>query len=137
MTAIEGALLTAHVRRFKGNDTTPVYTKQLDWMRRNYLVRHIDLEKLYDEWEFLSTKHNIITNGGRDYIHKQAYITPASTAVLQYIAVTTDTGAPAAGDTTLASEIADANGLARAQATTDTHSTGTNVSTIAITFTAS
>jgi hypothetical protein len=130
-----GSLLEAQVRRFKGNDTTPVYTKELDYLKKTFQVRPFDLEKLYDEWDHLSTRHNIITNGGRDYLHTQGYITPAATAVFQYIGVTSDTVAPAAGDTTLTSEIT-TNGLIRAVATTDTHSGGTNTSTVGITFTA-
>ena len=53
-----------------------------------------------------------------------------------YIAVTTDTAAASASDTTLASEIS-TGGLARADASTNTHTTGTNTTTLAKTFTAS
>jgi hypothetical protein len=88
------------------------------------------------EWEDKGWCHNIITNGGRDYLHTQGYITPASTAVFQYIAVSSSTATPTATDTTLASEIT-TSGLARAVATTDSHSAGTNTSTVGITFTAS
>ena len=81
-------------------------------------------------------KHNLLTNGGRDFIHNQAYTNvSAGTQGSRYIAVTTDSGAPAAGDTTLTGEIS-TNGLARAAATTNTHSNGTNTSTLGITFTA-
>src|SRR5688500_9618586 len=91
-----------------------------------------------DNWEtIVLNKHNLLTNGGRDFIHNQAYTnTSAGTQGSRYIAVTTDTGSPAAGDTTLTSEIT-TNGLARAAATTNTHSAGTNQSTFGITFTAS
>lgn len=91
-----------------------------------------------DKWEtIVKNKPNLLTNGGRDFFHAQVYTnTSAGTIGGNYIAVTTDTGAPAAGDTTLTSEIT-TNGLGRAQATTRTHSAGTNTTTLAITFTAS
>src|SRR5438105_98840 len=77
--------------------------------------------KKYTDWEIKGNwVPNLLTNAGRDFIHNQTYITPAATPVAQYVAVTTDTAAAAAGDTTLASE-ATTNGLARAAATTDTH----------------
>ena len=82
-------------------------------------------------------KHNLLTNGGRDFIHNQAYTNVAAgTQGSRCIAVSTDSGAPAAGDTTLTGEIS-TNGLQRANATTNTHTNGTNTSTLGITFTAS
>lgn len=82
-------------------------------------------------------KKNLLTNAGRDWMHAQVYTnTSAGTRGAGYLAVTTDTGSPAAGDTTLASEIT-TGGLARADAGTKTHTGGTNSTTIAHTFTAS
>jgi hypothetical protein len=91
-----------------------------------------------EKWETITKdKHNLLTNGGRDFIHAQAYgNTSAGTQGSRCIAVSTDSGAPAAGDTTLTGEIS-TNGLARANATTNTHSAGTNTSVLGITFTAS
>jgi hypothetical protein len=91
-----------------------------------------------DTWETIAlNNHNLLTNGGRDFIHNQAYTNVAAgTQGSRYIAVTTDSGAPAAGDTTLTGEIS-TNGLQRVAATTNTHSNGTNTSTLGITFTAS
>jgi hypothetical protein len=91
-----------------------------------------------DKWiPIIENKHNLLTNGGRDFIHAQAYgNTSAGTQGSRYIAVSTDSGSPAAGDTTLTGEIS-TNGLARAAATTNTHSAGTNTSVLGITFTAS
>lgn len=91
-----------------------------------------------DKWTpIVENKHNLLTNGGRDFIHNQAYTnTAAGTQGSRYIAVSTDTGSPAAGDTTLTGEIS-TNGLGRAAATTNTHSAGTNTTTLGITFTAS
>lgn len=90
--------------------------------------------KLWNTIELL--KHNLLTNGGRDFIHNQAYTnTSAGTIGAVYVALTSDAVAPAATDTTLASEIT-TGGLARALAT-PAHTTGTNTSTLTITFTAS
>lgn len=89
-------------------------------------------------WEtIVKNKPNLLTNGGRDFFHAQVYTnTSAGTIGGNYIAVTANSTAPAAGDTSLTSEIT-TNGLGRAQATTRTHSAGTNTTTLAITFTAS
>jgi len=134
---LDGSYLAAKVRRYTGSATWPVYTKELDYLVKTDQVRPYDVNKLYhDDWEQLSTRHNIITNGGRDYLHTQAYIGTAATATLKYIAVSSSTVTPAAGDTTLNAEIVDANGLARAVSTTDTHTAGTNTSTVGITFNA-
>lgn len=89
------------------------------------------------KWQYLEfMKPNLLTNGGRDFIHAQVYTnTSAGTRGANYVAVTTNSGAPAAGDTTLASEIT-TNGLERAVAGTS-HSAGTNTTTLSITYTAS
>ena len=82
-------------------------------------------------------KPNLLTNAGRDWMHAQVYTnTGAGTRGAGFIALTSNTAAPAAGDTTLAAEIT-TNGLARADATTKTHTGGTNSTTIQHTFTAS
>lgn len=82
-------------------------------------------------------KKNLLTNAGRDWMHAQVYTnTSAGTRGAGYLAVTTDSGAPAAGDTTLATEIT-TGGLGRADAGTKTHTGGTNSTTVAHTFTAS
>jgi hypothetical protein len=132
----DGSYLAVKARRWKGTEQVPVYTKELDYLVKTFQVRPYDLRKCYDDFEEISVRRNIITNAGRDRLHTQGYITPAVTPVFQWIAVTSSTVAPAPGDTTLDAEIVDANGLARAVATTDTHTGGTNTSTIGITFTA-
>lgn len=76
------------------------------------------------------TAYNLILNAGRVQMHKQVYGTSGLSANgFNYIAWTNDSGAPAAADTTLASEIA-ANGLTRAQATTVTLPTGSGNQTV-------
>lgn len=91
-----------------------------------------------DTWEQIDRyKHNLFTNAGRDLAHNQMYInTSAGTRGAGFVAVSAETTAPAAGDTTLAGEIA-TGGLTRADATTKTHSAGTNTSIVEHTFTAS
>lgn len=85
--------------------------------------------------KFINTA-NLLTDGGRDFFHAQDYTnTSAGTRGSNFIAVSTETTAPVAGDTSLAGEIT-TNGLERAVATTITHIAGTNVTTLAITFTA-
>lgn len=87
--------------------------------------------------EYLGYTDNLLTNAGRDFLHNQVYInTSAGTRGAGFIGLTTDTAAANAADTSLASEIT-TNGLQRADATTKTHTVGTNVSTIQNTFTAS
>jgi len=82
-------------------------------------------------------KHNLLTNSGRDWMHAQVYTnTAAGDRGAGYIALTTSTTTPAAGDTLLASEIT-TGGLERADATTKTHSSGTNSTTLQHTFTSS
>ena len=82
-------------------------------------------------------KPNLLTNAGRDWMHAQVYTnTAAGERAAGYIALTTDTTSPAAGDTTLTSEIT-TGGLERADASAKTHSSGTNSTVIQNTFTAS
>ena len=82
-------------------------------------------------------KHNLLTNAGRDAMHELVYTnTSAGTRGFGYIASTQSSFTPAAGDTVLIGEIA-ANGLSRTDATTKSHSAGTNSTTIEHTFTAS
>lgn len=86
---------------------------------------------VYEKWQ-----KNLLTNVGRDFLHNQGYInTSAGTRGAGFIGLTTDATTPSASDTALASELT-TNGVARADASTKTHTTGTNVSTIQNTFTA-
>lgn len=78
--------------------------------------------------------HNLRTTVGGDWQASVMGNTAAPPATANYIALSNDVGAPAAGDTTLASEIA-ANGLSRAQGTY-AHTNGTASYTIQKVFTA-
>lgn len=93
---------------------------------------------LTGQWELIDRFHpNLLTTDGRDFFHAQVYTnTSAGTRGSGFMAVTTDSAAPAAGDTTLTSEIA-SGGLARADATTKTHTDNTNSTTIEHEYTAS
>lgn len=90
-----------------------------------------------DEQVLAWKKRNLLTNAGRDKAHAQIYTnTSAGARGAGFIAVTVNTAAPADADTTLTGEIT-AGGLARVDAGTKTHSSGTNSTTISTTFTAS
>jgi hypothetical protein len=76
------------------------------------------------------------TTVGIDAICKQISDTSAPPAAFNYIGLTANSGAPAAGDTTLAGEITTAGGgLVRAQAVF-AHTNGTSSYTLTKTFTA-
>ena len=101
-------------------------------------VRHWNPEtKTYGDWIYLAKdKKNLLTNDGRDLFHAQCYTnTSAGTRGSGFIALSENATAPADGDTAVAGEIS-TNGLARADATTKTHTTGTATTTIQHTFTA-
>jgi uncharacterized membrane protein len=78
--------------------------------------------------------HNLITNAGKDFISAQLGSTSPGTNGANFIALSSNTAAPAAGDTTLTGEIT-TGGLARAQGTY-AHTTGTSTYTVTNTFTA-
>jgi len=83
---------------------------------------------------YTHTDHNLRTNAGADWQAAVMGTTSAQPASCNYIAVSNDATAPAATDTTLASEIA-ANGLSRAQGTY-AHTNGTSSYTIQKVFSA-
>ena len=57
-----------------------------------------------DEQVLCLNKPNLLTDGGRDWMIAQVYTnTSAGTRGSGFIALTSDTGSPAAGDTALAS----------------------------------
>lgn len=82
-------------------------------------------------------KHQLLTDAGKDWMHQQVYTnTGAGTRGAGFIASTESVITPAVGNTTLTGEIT-TNGLARADATTKSHTAASNSSTIEHTFTAS
>lgn len=81
---------------------------------------------------------NLLTNGGRDYLIDLDYINANNTSgsnPANNVGLTTDSAAPSATDTSLASEITNAD-LARVQFGTRNHTTGTNAWSLVQTFTA-
>lgn len=81
-------------------------------------------------------EHELVTNAGKDHLFAATYGTSAQPAAMNYLALTANTTAPAAGDTTLTGEIATAGGgLIRKQATY-AHTNGTSTATLTATFTA-
>lgn len=83
-------------------------------------------------------EHNVFPSSGLDYLHNMAFTdTSASKRAMYSIAVTGDTTQTInAAQTALTGEITTV-GLARADATTHTHTNGTSVSTVEHTFTIS
>ena len=79
---------------------------------------------------------NLLTNAGRDALHAQHLSTAAQPAAFNYMAVSANSTAASAANTTLPGEITTAGGgLLRAQATY-AHTAGTNTTTLTKTFTA-
>lgn len=76
------------------------------------------------------------TNAGNDFQARQMGGAASATAVAKFVALTANTTAPAAGDTTLTGEIATAGGGLVRQAGTYAHTTGAANYTITTTFTA-
>lgn len=79
--------------------------------------------------------HNLITNAGKDFISAQIGSSSPGANGANYIALSSDSTAPAATDTTLTGEIS-GSGLDRAQGTYS-HTAGTNTFTVQKVFTAS
>ena len=90
-----------------------------------------------DEQVLCRNKPNLLTDTGRDYAIAQFYTNTSAGGVGEnFIALTSDSTGADATDTTLPSEIT-TNGLERLLATTISHSTGTNSTTLNKIFTAS
>ena len=90
-----------------------------------------------DEQVLCRNKPNLLTNNGRDYAIAQFYTNTSAGGVGEnFIALTVNTAAASTDSTLLTGEIT-TNGLERALATTISHSTGTNSTTLNKIFTAS
>jgi hypothetical protein len=92
--------------------------------------------KSYGAWQCITDKkHNLLTNGGKDFFFQQCYKdTGLGTNGTYFQGVTTTAITPAVGDTTLSGELS-TNGFARA-AGTYAHTNGTTTATVTTTFTA-
>lgn len=126
---LSGGFTTVVLRRFRGYDRR--------FKLQNLGTNEILFAPVWDKPVFLcKDKPNLLTNNGRDLFHAQCYTnTTAGTRGSGFMAVSADVGTPAAGDTTLAGELA-TNGYSRADATTKTHTAGTNSTLIEHTYTA-
>lgn len=90
----------------------------------------------YKDWSDPVKTLNLLNLGGRDFFIDSDYINSGSgNAPANYIAYTMDNGSPSSSDTALASEITNSD-LARSQAGTRTHTTGTNAWSLVQTVTA-
>lgn len=81
---------------------------------------------------------DLLTNGGRDWMHAMVYTNTNSSQASQggnFMALTTDTAAANATDTTLASELTRSD-LARKIAGTLTHSAGSSTTSLVASWTA-
>lgn len=95
-------------------------------------VHHVDPIDLHESLRDAA----LMTNAGRDAIFSQVLGTSTQPAAFNYVALTANTGTPAATDTSLAGEITTAGGgLIRKQATF-AHTNGTTTATLTVTFTA-
>jgi len=90
---------------------------------------------VYRQVEEDEEAYNLITNTGRVQLHTQVYgTTGLLTSGFNYIALTNDSTAPSATDTSLASELS-GNGLSRVQGSVTLPSGSGTVTTISNTFT--
>lgn len=85
--------------------------------------------------EIGQARPNLRTTAGTDWQSSVMSNTAAQPAAMNWLALSSDTTAPAAADTALTSEYT-TNGLSRAQGTY-AHTAGTNTNTVAHTFTCS
>ena len=90
-----------------------------------------------DEEVICKDVKNLLVDNGRDEIHQISYTEGSATAGggFNHIAVSTNATSPSTQDATMLGEV-NSSGLARAEATTQTHVVGTNISTLVKTFTA-
>jgi len=114
---------------------TPILNRSesLPKVMRSLVHRSLKPFGNYTEWQFHDKVNNLLTDAGRDLMHNATLQGSSQPLGGQWIALTTHTGAPADGDTALASELT-GSGLARAQATYS-HSAGATTSTLVHTFT--
>lgn len=142
---IQGATLDMkHRRPYDLNEKTGLYefrTKDDQSERLTLKSTYQIIQEIADDIRYgildEQTAHNLVLNAGRVQCHKQVYGSSGlSTNGFNYLAVTNDSASPAAGDTTLASEIT-TNGLARVQGAVTLPTGSGNTTSITTTWTAS
>jgi len=113
--------------------------RNMNFRENSWITGYVTITKnkgSLDEIIIQESKKNLLTTSGRDFFHNQVYTnTSAGTKGGNAIALSLDATDPAVGDITLVGEIT-TNGLSRGQATTISHSTTSNVTTLEKTFTA-
>ena len=127
-----------HTSTIDGTQTKTLKQKALkdNSMIKGFVIM-IKNEGRADEQILCKNKPNLLTDNGRDYAIAQFYTNTSAGGVgMNFIALTVNTAAASASSTLLTGEIT-TNGLERALATTISHSSGTNSTTLAKTFTAS
>lgn len=85
---------------------------------------------------FARTRPLLLTNAGKDMIAAQIAGSASATAVAKWVALTANTTAPAAGDTTLTAEITTAGGGLIRKTGVYAHTGGTSTYTLTTVFTA-
>jgi len=104
--------------------------------RVNGFVTVIKNKGKYNEELIQIHKANLLSTFGRDFFHAQVYTNIAvGTKGGNAIALSDEATDPVIGDTTLVGEIT-TNGLTRVQASTISHTVGTNITTLEEVFTA-
>lgn len=123
------------------NDSTSIIHNQVrELIENSSKVRgYVTVIKNKGKWNeelIQKDKLNLLTTSGRDFFHAQLYTnTSAGTKGANAIAISDNAVNPVVGDTTLVGEIT-TGGLTRVQATTISHTVGTNVTTLENVFTA-
>lgn len=134
--------LRSFLEHSEANDNIGIKSRQMrneveDTLNIHGYVTVVKNQGKENEEVLCKDKHNLLTTDGIDIFHKAIYVDTVATEVgNNFLALSVNTHTPVVGDTTLLGEIT-TGGLARALATTITHTNDTNVTTLAHTFTAS
>jgi hypothetical protein len=133
--------MTNFVEHISTIDGACVKTSKQKALKDNSMIKGfvtmIKNEGRADEQILCKDKPNLLTDTGRDYAIAQFYTNTSAGGVgCNFIALTVNTAAASASSTTLTGEIT-TNGLERLLATTITHVSGTNSTTLNKIFTAS
>jgi len=133
--------MTNFVEHISTIDGACVKTSKQKALKDNSMIKGfvtmIKNEGRADEQILCKDKPNLLTDTGRDYAIAQFYTNTSAGGVgCNFIALTVNAAAASASSTTLTGEIT-TNGLERLLATTITHVSGTNSTTLNKIFTAS
>jgi len=131
---VDGQLI-ASVKRWRPPSWLSLLPEQIQ--KSGYFLTWIQRFGSYEPEEILGSTDvlDLLTNGGRDWMHNQVYVnTAAGSIAANILCLSTDTNAPNATDTTLAGELT-ASGLGRKVAGTITHTAGGNTSSLVASWT--